>query len=61
MVKHFWQSVDSILEDVSVTEKKIMRAYKFKDYRLSVLQELRYSDTCNQIKCCTKHDRPNQS
>ena len=54
MVNHFWQSVDAIFEDVSVSGTN-------KDYRLSVFQKLQYYDTCNQVKSCTKHGRPNQS
>ena len=26
-----------------------------------MFQKLRHSDTCNQVKSCTKHGRPNQS
>ena len=34
--------------------------YQFKDYHLSLFQKLRRSDTCNQVKSCTKHGRPDQ-
>ena len=34
---------------------------QFKDYHLSAFQKLRHSDTCNQVKSCTKHGRPDQS
>ena len=40
---------------------KLLLNAKFKDYHLSVFQKLRYSDTCNQVKSCTKHGRPGQS
>ena len=32
-----------------------------KDVHLSVFQKLRWFDTCNQVKSCSKHDRPHQS
>ena len=38
-----------------------MLKYSFKYYHLSVFQNLRHSDKCNQIKSCIKHGRPNQS
>ena len=42
MVNHFWQSVDTILKDVSVTETIVwMQNYLYKDYYLSVFQKLR--------------------
>ena len=28
-----------------------------KDFHLSLFQKLRYSDTCSQLKSCSKHDR----
>ena len=31
-----------------------------KHYHLSVFQKLQHSDTCSQVKSCTKHGRPNQ-
>ena len=39
------------------------KLYQFKDwaYHLSVFQKLRHSDTCNRVKSCTKHGRPDQS
>ena len=37
-----------------------MLNYQLKDYHLSVLQKLRNSDTCNQVKSCTKHGKPDQ-
>ena len=52
MVDHFWQSVDAIFEDVSVSETN-------KDYHLSVFQKLQCYNTCNQVKWCHKHGRPN--
>ena len=39
----------------------LMLIYQFKDYHLSVLQKFQHSDTCNHVKSCTKHGRPNQS
>ena len=38
-----------------------MRNYKFKDYHLSKFQTLGNSDTCNQVKSCTKDGRHDQS
>ena len=38
-----------------------MLNYLFKDYHLSVFQKLRPSNTCNQVKSCTKHGRSDQS
>ena len=39
----------------------LMLNYECKvDYHVSVFQKL-HSDTCNQVKSCTKHDRPDQS
>ena len=32
--------------------------YYYLDYYLSPFQKLRYSDTYNQVKSCTKHGRP---
>ena len=32
----------------------------FTDYHLPVFQKLRWSNTFNQVKSCTKHGRPNQ-
>ena len=59
---HFKQRVDAILEDVSEDEIFfLMLNYQLKDYHLSALQKLRYFDTCNQVKSCTKHGRPDQS
>ena len=37
------------------------KIYEFNDYYLSVFQKLGHSNTCNQVKSCTKHGRPNQS
>ena len=39
----------------------LMLRYSFKDYHLSLSQKLRNSDTCNQVKNCTKHGRLDQS
>ena len=41
MVNDVWQSVDAILEDVSVTDTCWMLKYWFKDYHISVFQKLR--------------------
>ena len=38
-----------------------MLNYYDKDYHLSVFQKLRHSDTCNQVKSCTKDGKPDQS
>ena len=58
---HKWLSVNAILEDVSMN-KTIVGA-KILIQRLSsfIVQKLRHSDTCNQVKSCTKHGRPDQS
>ena len=62
MVNHFWQSVDAILKDVSVTEIIVGVKLLINDYHLSVFQKVRLSDTCNQVKSdTTKHGRLNQS
>ena len=45
---HFWQRVDAILEDVSVAEIIFFMFQK------------RHSDTCNQVRNWTKHDRSDQ-
>ena len=57
-----WQSVDGILEDVSVPETIIVFDAKliYEDYHLlivpkiTVVQHMTYS----QVKSCTKHGRP---
>ena len=54
---HFWQRVDAILEDVSFAAI----VFNAKDYHLSLFQTLWHSDTCNQVKSCTKQGRPDQS
>ena len=39
---HFWQSVDAVLEDVSVAETIFLTLnYEIEDYHLSVFQNLR--------------------
>ena len=35
----------------------LKQLFDAKDYHLSVFQKLRHSDTCNQVKSCTKHSR----
>ena len=52
-VNHFWQSVDAILEDVSMTDtivwcKNILRLSSFSVPKIIVV------DMCNQVKSCTK-------
>ena len=42
----------------------LMLNYSFEhveDYHISVIQKLRHSVTCNQVKSCTNHGRPDQS
>ena len=39
----------------------LMLNYQFKNYHLSVFQKWQHSNTCNQVKSCTKHGRPDQS
>ena len=59
---HFWQSVNAILEDVSVAEKKKFDA-KLLIWRLlsfSVLKVMVFRQPYNQVKSCAKHGRPNQ-
>ena len=49
-------------EDVSVADYYcLLLNYWFKYYHLSVFQKLRHSDTCNQVKSCTKYGRPDKS
>ena len=38
----------------------LMLKYYSKEYHLSLMQKLWQSDTCNQVKSCTKHGRSNQ-
>ena len=62
MVNKFWQSVDVIFEDVSVTETIVWCSNSnSKTIIFQVFQKLRHSDTCNQVKSCIKHGRPDQS
>ena len=60
-VNHFWQSVDAILEDVSMTDPIVW--CKTIDVKTTIFQcSKNYgSPTCNQVKSCTKHGRLNQS
>ena len=37
----------------------LMLNHQFPDYHLSVFQKLWQPDTCNEVKSCTKHGRPN--
>ena len=49
IVKHFWWSVDAILEDVSVTET-VVWCQTIKFYHLSVFQKLRQSTRVTRLK-----------
>ena len=56
MVNHFWQSVDVILEDVSVIDvfcewnTYLMLNYQLRDYHLSVFQKLRSPTPVTRLK-----------
>ena len=59
-----WQSVDALLEDVSVTA--IIWCFDVKWYwpeekDLSAFQIFRQSDTCNQVKHCTIYNHTLQT
>ena len=63
MVNNFWQSVDVILEDVSLTETIVWCwniDLKTIIYGISV-PKIVVVRQVNQVKRCTKHGRPDQS
>ena len=57
IVNHFWQCVEAILKDVFVTET-IVWCWAF---NLETIIFECSKNNGNQVKTCTKHDRPNQS